>query len=560
MSHRRLTVFVSSSMEELADERRVVKNLLERRDIGGWLFEVDGDAREHSIRETSLREVEAADLYIGLFWRKYGEVTAAEYEHARRMGKSCLIFEKRTDLEPGRESGLRDFLGRVGQIDRGVTVSWFTTLGDLEDKVTRSVSGWVADTVRGRADAKVAGVYGVAPLPAHYVARDGVAADLRRYLLSESATTAGILTLTAVRGLGGVGKSTLVRALCHEPAVRRRYPDGILWAELNQEPNLLERLTEWLEVLGDAASRPTSVSAATTRLRVLLDERAVLLVVDNVWQAMHVEPFRVTGARGRLVVTTRRADVAQALGGDVHLVDVMSEKEALALFSARLGGSLGDEDAARAVAEAVGYLPLALDMVAARAAHGIGWASLRQALGQASTRLALLDSPESRWRNADPKLAACFELSLGTLRQELAQGWEAFVWFGLLPGNVSITARLCATLWDMSEDDAGGLLARLADESLLTPDQNIIVAGHASPAYRLHDLLRDYASSLLCAPMPRGLGIAADEAHRRLLRRYSQRLGDGRWSGLPDDGYIHSHVLRHMEAAGDQQRIHILLA
>ena len=158
-------------MEELADERRVVKSLLERRDIGGWLFEVDGDAREHSIRDTSLREVETADLYIGLFWRKYGEVTAAEYEHARRMGKSCLIFEKRTDLEPGRESGLRDFLGRVGQIDRGVTVSWFTTLGDLEDKVTRSVSGWVADTVRGRADAKVAGVYGVAPLPAHYVAR-----------------------------------------------------------------------------------------------------------------------------------------------------------------------------------------------------------------------------------------------------------------------------------------------------------------------------------------------------------------------------------------------------
>jgi len=71
-----------------------------------------------------------------------------------------------------------------------------------------------------------------------------------------------------------VGKSTLVRALCHEPAVRRRYPDGILWAELNQEPNLLERLTEWLEVLGDAASRPTSISAATVRLRVLLDERA----------------------------------------------------------------------------------------------------------------------------------------------------------------------------------------------------------------------------------------------------------------------------------------------
>jgi predicted ATPase len=41
------------------------------------------------------------------------------------------------------------------------------------------------------------------------------------------------LVISAVQGLGGIGKTTLVADLARDPEVQRRYPDGVLWATLS---------------------------------------------------------------------------------------------------------------------------------------------------------------------------------------------------------------------------------------------------------------------------------------------------------------------------------------
>src|SRR5262249_50461645 len=96
--YERLRVFVSSKMEELGPERQAIKTALNNLKVNSWGFEEDAGARPQSIRHAFLEEVEAADLYVGSFWKGYGDYTVEEYEHAEKLGKDCLIYEKRSDF------------------------------------------------------------------------------------------------------------------------------------------------------------------------------------------------------------------------------------------------------------------------------------------------------------------------------------------------------------------------------------------------------------------------------------------------------------------------------
>src|ERR1043166_2652469 len=110
MIFQHLRVFVSSKMEELAPERQAVKKALDAVKVDAWEFEHDAGARPESIQNAFLKEVETADLYIGLFWKGYGDYTIQEFEHARKLGKDCLVYEKRSDLDGQRDPKLQAFL------------------------------------------------------------------------------------------------------------------------------------------------------------------------------------------------------------------------------------------------------------------------------------------------------------------------------------------------------------------------------------------------------------------------------------------------------------------
>ena len=91
-THQPLSLFVSSKMQELADERRAVHTALAAFRMSGWIWEDHAGARPEPIRSTYLQEVEACDIYLGLFWLGYGSYTIEEFEHARAHHKPCLIY------------------------------------------------------------------------------------------------------------------------------------------------------------------------------------------------------------------------------------------------------------------------------------------------------------------------------------------------------------------------------------------------------------------------------------------------------------------------------------
>lgn len=169
------------------------------------------------------------------------------------------------------------------------------------------------------------------PLPSYYVDRPKYSFDLKRRLLTKS-NDVRTLVVTAIHGLGSVGKSTITTALAHDVDVQAHFSDGILWATLGQEPNLLSLLSGWVQALGDYSFKATSVETTSNHLRILLYEKAVLLVVDDAWNTGDAKAFNVGGTRCQLLVTTRNAAIADVLGASTYPLDVMTPGQAMELL------------------------------------------------------------------------------------------------------------------------------------------------------------------------------------------------------------------------------------
>jgi len=149
-----LSLFISSKMQELIEERRAVQDALSDYHMNGWLWEKDAGARPESIRHTYLKEVEACDLYIGLFWLGYGPYTIEEFEHARVHKKPCLVYEKHEDVER-RDPQLKAFLERIGKVDnpKGLTICWFKTTEELAGRVQADVVHLLTESFREKQQA-----------------------------------------------------------------------------------------------------------------------------------------------------------------------------------------------------------------------------------------------------------------------------------------------------------------------------------------------------------------------------------------------------------------------
>ncbi|WP_237048875.1 NB-ARC domain-containing protein, partial [Moorena bouillonii] len=357
--------------------------------------------------------------------------------------------------------------------------------------------------------------------------------------------------VSAIYGLGGIGKSTLAAALAYDPEVQSHFPDGIFWATLGQQPDILSFLSTWIQALRDYDFKPINIDSASLQLRTLLSDKKALLVVDDVWHPDHVEPFRVAGSGCRVLVTTREAPIK----GDRYDLDVMTLNQSLELLTGCFNNELTNQelDYAKTLAKTVGYLPLALELAAAQVRDGFSWEELLDELQAEIADLEALDRLEAEEEPSDAKrknysLVASFNLSLKRLSAERLQ---KFAWLGVLPEDVTITETMATTLWNCTSVKAKKTLIYLRNKALLLPG----VSSTQKTNYRLHDLLHDLARNLL---QPE-LGLSIPEAHQQLLERYQTKTENGLWHTLPDDDYIYSHLTWHLEKAEKIDEIHQLL-
>ena len=89
-------------------------------------------------------------------------------------------------------------------------------------------------------------------LPESYVVRPDALNAVKEKLLAEDERT---LVVSAISGLGGLGKSVLATALVLDEEVQARFKDGILWVTLGQNPDLQTMLGGWVRQLDRSGRR-----------------------------------------------------------------------------------------------------------------------------------------------------------------------------------------------------------------------------------------------------------------------------------------------------------------
>ena len=140
------TIFLSSVMSELADERKTVAAALEAAGFVVRWFE-DFGGRDDPPDAAYLSEVAGADIYVGVLADDYGAMqrsgysaTHEEYNEARRRGKR-VSFWVRSD-GTGRQGHARDFLTEVRVFN---TTGSFTTGEDLAKRLLRRLRELAAE-------------------------------------------------------------------------------------------------------------------------------------------------------------------------------------------------------------------------------------------------------------------------------------------------------------------------------------------------------------------------------------------------------------------------------
>ncbi|MBB4894643.1 DNA-binding SARP family transcriptional activator [Streptomyces olivoverticillatus] len=325
--------------------------------------------------------------------------------------------------------------------------------------------------------------------------------------LSDQLATAegSVMAVSAVAGIGGVGKTTLAVHVSH--AARHHFPDGQLYVDLQgtgpvvAEPEAV--LGSFLRALGIPDSAiPEGVEERAALFRSTLDGRRVLTLLDNARDAAQVRPL-LPGNEGCAALVTSRSRMVDLAGAHLVDLDVMSPEEALVLFTRIVGAERvgAERDAAMDVVAACGFLPLAIRIAASRLAARRTWTVTVLARKLADERRRL-----DELRAGDLAVKATFELGYGQLEPAQAR---AFRLLGLADGpDISLAAA--AALLDLDPDDTEELLESLVDTSLLES---------AAPGrYRFHDLVRLYARS--CAERDEQPPAEREAALSRLLDFY----------------------------------------
>lgn len=201
----------------------------------------------------------------------------------------------------------------------------------------------------------------VPPRPVHrLLGRDRCLQEIKAALLQGEDRA-----ITALRGLPGVGKTTLAVELAYDPEIRQHFEDGILWAGLGRQPAPLSLLSAWADALcipANIVASRASLAGRAALLRAQIGMRSMLLIIDDAWQIEAALALKVGGPKCAHLVTTRLPDVALGFASsNVVQIHELSLEEGLNLLEEISPRAVAaDRDQAQKLVQAVGSLPLAL--------------------------------------------------------------------------------------------------------------------------------------------------------------------------------------------------------
>ncbi|GKV01561.1 hypothetical protein SLEP1_g14108 [Rubroshorea leprosula] len=241
------------------------------------------------------------------------------------------------------------------------------------------------------------------------------------------------LSVISVVGMGGLGKTTLVKSVEKEEKIREHF-GKIMSICVSEDFNVKRILKNMLECLSKESCSIKSESAIMKKIKEKLENKNYLLILDDVWnenESMKWEELRGCLSEinknkvSRVVVTTRSTKVASTMGTrDEHVYHLkqLKQDECWSIIKQRVFGdsSVPDqelEQIGRQIAKKCRGVPLVANIIGASLStriHRHEWLSVQNSeawdsLKDDSTGRGILGVLQSSFdRLPDPALKKCF--------------------------------------------------------------------------------------------------------------------------------------------------------
>ncbi|MEW2520909.1 AfsR/SARP family transcriptional regulator [Actinacidiphila alni] len=313
----------------------------------------------------------------------------------------------------------------------------------------------------------------------------GRTSELGRLLAESTGGSAGpVITIEAISGMAGVGKSTL--ALHAAYRLGDRFPDAQIFIDLHAHSVTRAPLTPaaglvaLLRAFGIPPTEiPHDLQERTALWRSVLTGKRAVIVLDDAQNSEQVAPLLPDDSDSLILITSRRR-LTELPSARPVFVDVLPLDDAVDLFRRLVGTErAGDTDKIKAVVERCALLPLAVEIVASRFKARPSWNldHLLERLSREPGRLREI-------RDGHQEMAAAFEMSYNALTTPQR---AAFRRLSLHPGP-DFGAHAAASIIGEPLDRTERLIEDLLDCHLLQEPR--------ANRYRFHDLLAEYAMLL----------------------------------------------------------------
>ncbi|XP_034679139.1 putative disease resistance protein RGA3 [Vitis riparia] len=311
------------------------------------------------------------------------------------------------------------------------------------------------------------------------------------------------LSVVAIVGIGGLGKTTLAKLVYNDERVVNHFEFKI-WACISDDSGDGFDVNMWIKKIlkslnvGDAESLETM----KTKLHEKISQKRYLLVLDDVWnqnpqQWDDVRTLLMVGAIGsKIVVTTRKPRVASLMGDNFPInLKGLDENDSWRLFS-KIAFKDGEKDVhtnitqiGKEIAKMCKGVPLiikSLAMILQFKREPGQWLSIRNN----ENLLSLGDENEN--------VLGVLKLSYDNLPTHLRQ---CFTYCALFPKDYEVEKKLVVQLWIaqgyiQSSNDNNGQLEDIGDQYFEELLSRSLLEKAGTKMYKMHDLIHDLAQSI----------------------------------------------------------------